>query len=87
MSRGRVPRVLLYRGAVYVSVRAEHTAIALFGRHYGTTTGALVEELSGVTGHFLFPVKSTSRTGNSRFGTDYQSYPHLGFQTAKHIRK
>ncbi len=69
----------MFRGAVYVPVRAEHTAIALLGRHYGTATGALVEELSGVTGHFLFPAKATTGTGNGRFSNDFQSHPHLRF--------
>ena len=70
---------------MYVPVRAEHTAIALFGLHYGTTTGALVEELSIVPGHFLFPVKSTADTGNSRFSADFQCYPHLRFLVSTQI--
>ena len=61
---------------MYVPVRAEHTAIALFGRHYGTTPGALVEELSNVAGHFLFPVKAAAGTSYVRHGTDFQSHPH-----------
>ena len=79
----RLPSV--FRGAVYVPIRAEHTAIALFGRQYGTTMGALVEELSGVTGHFLFPAIVTAGTGYGRLGTDFQSHPHLMFLISTHF--
>ena len=67
----------LFRRAVHIPVGAEHTAIAIFGRHCGTTPGTLVEELSGVVGHFLFPAKATAGTGYSGLDNDFQSFSHL----------
>lgn len=57
----------LYWGARYSAVAAKYTTIALNRLYSCFTVGALIEILTGISGHYFFFRMAASRAGYNRF--------------------